>query len=314
MNSEQDLDRFFERDIIEFLDKEAEGQGMKEVETVRRLLSQRKSGDVDKYLEKLIDEFNTLPKDNPYKDILFNRLIDIAGLIRSYLNKTSWDSELGRIVKYIDDNKLLEGETPDTLDVYKNKRKKKEQLEKQRIEKAYKIKEKLDQKIQETSKNLFISLRKKDLSHSMRNYKVLKTCFEEYPSRFSDDKKNLYSDLLAAYAQVKRLKKEKYEETKKPESKEIDLKTTSSEEVHKITIDEINNIIQKVKKDTKEAKFQEAKQKLLGLKENISKIPDEYKKLRSILESKINILGQRVDFAKRVYERKKEVEHARRSR
>lgn len=169
------------------------------------------------------------------------------------------------------------------------------------------LKDSLDVKIGEVEKIIFINIRKKNLKEAMLDYKQLKKYFEEYPAKYKSEKQEIYSNLLSYYLQIQKLKKELQQEQDKGYSQEG---AAPESKQKKLRLEEIKQAIFEIKRDVKNQRFDSAVNRVLELKHQASQIPDDYKSLRGILETKTDLMLQRISFIRRMREHneKKEVE------
>jgi hypothetical protein len=101
--------------------------------------------------------------------------------------------------------------------------------------------------------------------------------------------------------QINKLKKELGEDKEKSIEDKKRLEVTTKTNTNKyLRLEDLKVIIDQIKEDVKNSDFNSATQKTLELKQITGKIPDQYKHIRSILNSKIDIIVQRVEFVKRL--------------
>ena len=296
MNSKADLERFFERDIIEFLD--SKNKGVDKFQEVLKILQEGEADLADLKFESLIKEYNDMSTNNVYKEIMFSKLADLTTKLEAELYKKKlWDSSLGEIIAKIIENGVFEGDMVNNIAAYEERNIQREEEREQQAKQDYKIKEELDKKIADSEKKLFILLRKEALVESIREYKNVKSCFEQYPSRFENQKSSIYNDLLSYYAQIKRLKKKLKDN---PPKKKVNNDYLSGYNKKKyIKLDFLNDKVKEVKDMVRRGEFEEAKGVLLELKHNVESLPSDQAHLKRILSSKLFNMNQKIDLLKR---------------
>ncbi len=305
MNYNNELSRFYEKDIIEFLESIRYKNNKNEKNVfgaMKEFLSEHDIKKADSLFEELINEYNEIPKEDVYKEILYNRISDIIDYSVKFLDSFGWDNSYGEIISKLINSKELEGMIPDIITVYESRKAEQAKEMVEKSEKDYKHKNYLDKKIQEINNIMFINIRKKDLKGSIKAYKLLKAYFEEYPSKFKSEKQNVYSDLLAHYVQIQKLKKELSRPNVKNHAE--DFKRSDVVRKKYLKLEDVNAGINSIKQHVKKKEFKEAKAEIINLKHLVSKMPDDYKHLKQMLNSKINIINQRVEFAKNIVKKR----------
>jgi len=303
--SNVELDKFFERDIIEFLDEmKAKQTGDNKYvspeqyfEQLNQALKQANSKKGVDIFEEAIKKYNSLPKTDTYKGIIFEQIIEMLESTKKYVKEMNDQTELSTLLDIFLESHELREEAPIKISVFEKLNEERTKIEIKEEEKYYEIKQKVEDKIQEETKLLFVNMRKKNLQDSIANYKKIKLYFKEYPSNFEEEKQNLYSDILAYYMQIKRLRDELQTKVEKQHIEEEETETDNKEVMQKI-----KSIVGEIKESTQNKDFHSAKGKIIDLKQIASTVPDKH--IRAILDSKISTINQKIDFAQRVSEQK----------
>ena len=120
------LEKFYEKDIIDFLEEKSVGLNPEQnkrdhVYQITEFLKNHDLHEADKVLRKMVAEYNHLSSDNVYKDVTFGQIIEAVKVITYYLNKTTWENELGEVITAIKQSKVLEEDQPDKITVYEDK-------------------------------------------------------------------------------------------------------------------------------------------------------------------------------------------------
>lgn len=290
------LDSYIEKDIIQFLDeylKKTKTNSTDILSKYKYALKTNNISEANDILKKLSSEYNQLTNSDIYKEITLTKIQQLVKLSFNYLEQIGWNNSLGKIIKELIEKDQLSGKSKITL--FDEKDREKEEKEKARMVKDYKLKSELDQKFQELNQKMFICIKKQDLKEAFKTYRQLKIYFDQYPGRFESEKKEYYDDIIGHFIQLKKIKAD-LEIKSQPQKEEVELK----EKTNYLKVNYINEVIDNIKKDVKRGDFDSAKAKVIELKEKISKIPSNYKRLRSILESKVNIINQRIDMSKKM--------------
>ncbi len=301
------LDKFLEMDMLEFLDKKKPSSGPVDeaddyYSEVRDSLKKRDTDKVLDILEGAADKYNKIEENDPYKDLAYNKFVEALQLLESYKE----DSEELKSVSELAKESKLQEERPFKIHLFEERKKARERKAFEEKEREYELKEEIKANMKKSMHELFINIRKKDLAASINSYKTLKNYFEEFPSRFIDEKKELYNDLLSYYIQIRKLKKELQQSTTSISKDKIrDIEANKKKYLNPKAI---NSIIDGIKRDVKEKDFTSAKEKVLELKHMTSSIPEDKKNARALLESKIKSITQKVDFAKRTWEHSQHIQ------
>ncbi|MCC7574311.1 hypothetical protein KO361_01865 [Candidatus Woesearchaeota archaeon] len=294
--SEAELEKFLERKIIEFLDlKKSMKNTNNEMQDFEELIKQNKITEASKILEDAIEKFNRLNPNDVYREINFNKIIEMVRIV-SKLTKNNEKNRLTEDVYMLIKSKQLEQDPTLNITVF-DERKEQERKEQEIIqEKQRQMAGEIENQMMEINKKLFVSIRKKDLKNAIMQYRELKKKFEEYPPMLVESKAELYNDLLAFYMRIKNLK----EEIKNlPKNTKHEIEKPVIKENH-LKLEEIQEIVNQIQKDTKEEKFTEAKTKILELKHKISLIPENYINIKKKLEYIATSLIKKIEFAKRM--------------
>jgi len=299
---------FIRADMIEFLDEKMismkGGQGVKDFyDLMHDALVKHESDKARVILEQAIDDYNETPDSSVYKDIKIKRIHEIVQMGKRYLIASGDKDGLADDLKSIEESPEFEMSKPPRITALDDNKKQRQQKEFDERAKEYEQKEKLTEQIKDVTKDLFINIRKKDLTASVEKYKQLRSLFDKFPNQFLEDKKSIYNDILSFYLQIQMMKKN-MQEDQKDHAKEFtkEVKESMDDEKKYLKIDEIKAIIGEITQDTKNSQFDSARQKVIELKHMTSLIPDKYKVIRDNLEQKIDAINQRVEFAKRIAE------------
>ncbi len=294
--SDAELERFFKKDIIEYLDKQLVLRGAQtEIKKLDDLIAKNDFVGASKIIEDAVDDFNSTDNKDVYKEIKYNKIIELVRIAHSYTKELKQKNRLTEDIDLLESSGQLEQNFSENITVF-DKRKEKEKQEKEKQEKLLREKaQQIENEMIEINKKLFVSLRKKDVKEAINNYKEYKKKFAEYPSIFSEEKKELYNDLIAFYMRIKKLKEEVYDTN-------INIqKIKPKRERHKVLkIEEIKKIVEEIKEDTEQKKYKDAKTKIIMLKHKISLIPEKYKNIKNKLEDIAKILVKRLEFHKKL--------------
>ncbi|MGV8169405.1 MAG: hypothetical protein ACP5N3_05095 [Candidatus Nanoarchaeia archaeon] len=299
-----DLEQYLERDIIEFLDSQKELQETTEKSSASDMLSALEINNValaSKLLEDAVQNYNKISANNIYKEIFFKKILEMYRQAKSFTTMHPQPSKLKEYVDLLTHSAELELGPPEKITAFEEKINKKEEARIRAQEKEVEFAAALLEKINKIKENLSISIRKKNLKETIDNYKELKEYFEQYPSTDLDKKQEIYNDILSYFMQINKLRKEIEEEKTKSLKEKAKFQTATKLSNNKyLRLDDIKLKINGIKEDVKNSDFNAATQKTMELKQITSKIPDQYKHIRSILNSKIDIIIQRIEFVKRV--------------
>jgi len=301
-----ELSKFFERDIIEFLDqKKAERSGIdaSKEKFYGDYESALKKGDFQKgaeIFEEALTQYNSLNRDNPYKSIMYEDILEMIELSKKGLINMDEENNLTKLLKLLSEQEI-ESHMPDIIQAIEKIKVERAQVRIAQESKLYEEKAKIDKIIKELSQELFILLRKKDLKKAIDKYKNLKETFEKYPPKFDNEKQEVYEDILAFYMQIKRLKEELTQKSKIEKSLEIKKEhLTPIKKEQPSDLEKIKVIVAEIKEDAQKRDFHSAKSKIILLREIASHVPDDH--IRNMLEQKINTMNQKLEFVKRTSE------------
>lgn len=293
MDTADGLQKYFELDIIEFLDKKLN----KSQQTLKEYLEKNDVIAAIELFKLRIKLYNDTKVEDTYKQVRYNEILEDYEQIKKYLEKHPHE-KLQRIIELIDSETATSSKNPLQLNVFNKLENEKQEIEFEKEQKDLTLKNKLDSDIKKTIENMFISIRKQDLRKSIGNYRDLKMLFLRYPSRYDDDKKEIYKDLISFFMQIKKLKTQLKEQIKNDSRK---VGKTKDMDIHEqIKLHEIKELIDQIKEKTRQLDFATANNILIDLRHITNKIPDKYKHIRLALESRINVIGQRIDFIKRM--------------
>ncbi|PIN81410.1 hypothetical protein COV13_01165 [Candidatus Woesearchaeota archaeon CG10_big_fil_rev_8_21_14_0_10_32_9] len=310
--TEIDLERFFEQDMVEFLDRKralqntgsVDNNSLSDPSEMIDALAKNNVALASKLLENTIDKYNHLSSADVYKEIYFNRILELTRLISEFIRLNPQPSKLKEDLELLHQSRQLDQGPIDKITVFESRHEAREEKLKLQRDRELTFREHLEDKLKIINKNLFLSIRKKDVPTSIKYYEEMKICFEQYPPSFAERKKELYNDLLAYFMQLQKLRKDVVEDAKRHEEDTKRLLASVKDNAQKyLRANEIEGIINKIKIDVKNSDFNAARAKIIELKHIASSIPDEYKHVRSILNAKIDIINQRVEFVKRLKEK-----------
>ncbi len=296
------LDKFLEMDMLEFLDNHKKSSGREDdslayYEEVHEALLDKDVPRALDILEHAVEDYNKLGIQDLYKDIAYNKLLEAIQLLESYTGKGS--DEVKEFLELVDEEKIRDGK-PAKIMVFEDRQKARARKAFEEKEREYERKEDIKLEMRKTMQELFINIRKKNFEASVDSYKKLKQQFSEFPSNYIDEKKELYNDLLSYYIQIQKLKKELKQSRTVSVPSNNDVEAADKGKYLNPRV--INGIIEGIRNDVKDKKFDSAREKVIELKHITSSIPEDYKHARALLESKISSINQKVDLAKRRWE------------
>lgn len=298
-----DLDDYFQRDIVEFLDRKKELAEQEAQGSTSEMLSALEENNValaEKLIEEAVADYNNLGTHDVYKEIYFKKILEMTRQAIEFLNLHPQQNQLRDTIELLIKSGELSGAT-EKITVLEHRKTEQEEAKINAKEQENQFAEKIYEKIRDISSGIAISIRKKDLRSAISSYKDLKMYFEQFPSGNLERKQEIYNDLLSFYMQINKLKKEIEEEKKKSlaDKKRLELANASTSNKY-LRLAEISSIINQIKFDVKNSDFNSATQKILELRQITAKIPEQYKHIRSILNSKIDVIVARVEFVKRM--------------
>lgn len=309
-----EIEKYFERDIIEFLDrkkvimKTGNTEGAENVEEDMAIaLSKNDVELAAKILEVTVNNFNKITEGDVYKEIYFSKIQELARQAEEFLRINPEQNILYEDITLLQESEQLEKGIISKIDVFEKRQIEHEEKELENQEKEADKVARLNKKIKEVNQRIFINLRKKDLKEAINDYKKLKELFEKFPASFEEEKQEFYNDLLAFFMQIQKLKKDLVKIKRKSAEEKALFSIAKQEEGRKyIKIQDIKDIVNNIKQDVRNSDFDSARQKIIELKHISSKIPEEYKHLRTLLESKINTINQRVEMIKKMASHRRE--------
>lgn len=299
--AKQDLTRFLKKDIINYLDRLSPNEDNKKntalgsnLELLKDAVQNKNWKESSKYFEYMIEEYNDISPTDIYKEVNFDKIFEAYKFCK--------DKELGGdikdYIKLLEEEKIGEGEVPNTISVLEIKKEKEQKAEFEETEKDYDKKNELDNQIEEYQKQLFLAIRKEDISSAVKNYKKIKACFHKYPSRFEEDKENIYDDLLSLYVQIQKL-------SKKISGKD-EIKNQDNTEV--FNAEKYKKLVSQAKNEAKQGNYNKAKETVIDIKHLTSTLPREKQALHAMLDQKIHKLQHAIQVAKRISEENKKEE------
>ena len=299
-----DLEQYFERDIIEFLDKKLELQNNEAKPSSSEMLLALESNNVAvaaKILEGEIYNYNKLPMSNFYKEQNFKKILEMYRQAKEFIRLNPQECKLKEYIELLEQSKELEQGPVEKIKVFEERLNALEEMKINAKAQQQEFAKKLDEQIKERTDLLVTAIRKRDMTNAMKNYKELKTFFEQYPSAEMEKKQELYNDLISFFMQIKKLRKELEEDNIKilEAKKRLEL-ATKKNAANYLRLADLKELINQIKEDVKISDFNSATQKTIEIREIINKIPDQYKHIRSILSSKVDIIVQRIEFVKRL--------------
>jgi len=287
---ETELEKFFERDIADFLDqKKIEFTENTDTKKLERALEDNDVTEARRIIQNAITKFNETEKENREKEIRFKKIQELIKIAQVYTDNTFVKNKLTQDLEILEKSGQIEQKNIEKITIFDEieaTQSKDVQLQKEKeIEEAGKI----EQDVQNLTKLLFVAIRKKDLKQAIEIYRDLKFNFEKYPSRLSDKKKEIYNDIIFFYKTIQKIKEEQI----------INI-SIDKENGEKLYLDPIKRIIEDIKKELKNENYKEAKAKIINLKHMISLIPENYINIKSRLENVAGLLMQKVEFQKRI--------------
>ena len=301
-NNEAELEKYYEQDMIEFLDKKATGaEKQTEITQIEEALKEKNTKKANEILKEIIERYNRTSKNDVYKEIYFNRIIGIVKKIKTYLQKNEEPSELRNNIDLIEKSQELKSGIIDNITVFEEQEKEKEKEKKQRLQEEENLANELSKQMKNINKHIFIAIRKQDLKKAMIYYREFKKRFEQYPTRFIEDKKELYNDLLALFMNIKKLKKQLIK-NKEQKNK------TKEKSRKKLKIEDVKEQIQQIQTQIQNQEYKKAKMNILDLKHKISLIPNQYKNIKQSLEDITKSLIKKIEFSKKINQEPKKEE------
>ncbi|MFP4567383.1 MAG: hypothetical protein ACLFN8_00410 [Candidatus Woesearchaeota archaeon] len=295
VKKEAELERFFEKDIVEFLDKQTKINTSKdELKKIEDAILSKNFTLASTIIEDAVKKFNKTNTNDVYREINFTKIRDLVQTAENLTKNITHKNRLSEDIKLLKESGQLTQDHTQNITVL-DERDRNEALAESEIEREQMLKAKnIENKIAEINKQLFVSIRKKDLKGAIGQYREIKNKFKEYPSMFSDEKKEIYSDLMAFYMRINKLK----EELKNTKTEGLNLQKPQLTE-RNMTINDVKNIINEIKKDITSENFKEAKTKIINFKHKISLIPETYINIKRHLENTTNILLKKTEFYKK---------------
>jgi len=281
---EMELERFLERDILKFLDQKAEENKQKTSQTkLEQALTEKDVVEARTILRNAINKYNE-SNDKQEKEKLLTIIQELIIIGKNHadktiINKLTQDIELleksGQLKKNTEKITILE-------EIQQTQRA--EDIER---ENEIEIAQKIEQKITELTKILFVNIRKKEINETIKTYQELKQNFEKYPSRFINKKKEIYNDLLSFYKIINNM-------IEKP------VQIFNEENEEKVILNSINKLIEEIEQEITQQNLKQAKNKILDLNHRISLIPEKYINIKTRLKNTANTLIKRTEFNKRI--------------
>lgn len=298
-----DLDQYLEKDIIEFLDKKKDIQ-MNEHKNSSEMLQALEANNVAlaaKLIEETVSFYNQLPISSISKDQYFNKITEMYRQAAEFLKLNPLECRLKEDIELLTNSKELDEGVIERISSLDAKISESEESKINAKKQESEFIAKIDEEIKSRIEKLAISVKKKDLANSIANYKELKLLFEQYPSTESEKKQELYSDLLSFFMQIKKLKKEIEEnKAKLLYDKKILESSLRKNVTNYLKLNDLKDLVNQIKDNVRNSDFNSATQKTIEMRQIINRIPDEYKHIRGILNSKLDIIVQRIEFVKRI--------------
>lgn len=290
-----ELTRFFEKDIIEFLDEKLAQKGAQTmINEIYELVKKQDFDGAAKLLEKAVEEFNKTDSQSAYREIYFNKILDILRAAKKVTKEIKRKNKLTDNITLLENSGQLKQEHTQKITVFMERDKQLEQEEREKLDKELEKAQKIQDKMAKINKELFVSIRKKDLKTAILQYKELKKNFQEYPNIFKEQKKELYNDLIAFFMRIQKLKESIITQNEKGSNDE---KFDLPKEQY-LTLEQVKIPINEIKNHINQKEYKQAKNKTIQLKHKISLIPNEYSNVKTKLELIANKLLQKIEFAK----------------
>jgi hypothetical protein len=298
-----DLEQYFQRDIIEFLDKKKELQS-KEKKSSSEMLSALEANNVSlaaKILEETITAYNKMTLSNLYKEQSFKKLLDMYRQASEFVRLNPQQCRLKDDVDLLANSKELEQGVIEKITAFENKMNEIEEMKINALEQRKQYASKLEQEIKLKNEAIALNIRKRDIVNAIKSYKELKSLFEQYPSVDIEKKQGIYTDLISFFMQINKLRKELEEDKIKILDDNRRIENASRNNINNyLRLADLKQLIGEIKEDVKISNFSAATQKTIEIREIINKIPEQYKHIRGILNSKVDIIVQRIEFVKRL--------------
>ncbi|NQU98901.1 hypothetical protein HQ533_05535 [Candidatus Woesearchaeota archaeon] len=216
-----DLDKFLERDVIEFLEqKDLERKEKREViseeveefsmdkdyyQIFREALEKRDLYSAKKMFEEVKEKFAKAETDvekNTFTGLIENMYTDLK----------NFDAKEDVEKEFVKEITGMEAITKEPIDDKKAKQ------EKELVDKKIKIKNEIAVHQEKTAE----FLQKMDLEAAMSEYRKMKGSFEGFPDGAKQEKEEIFNDVISSYYQIKRLENLKKKETSQEDRKKDD--------------------------------------------------------------------------------------------
>ncbi|MFH1770381.1 MAG: hypothetical protein ABH828_02375 [archaeon] len=315
-----DLEKFLERDMIEFIEnKDIERKHAQEAvmeEELEEEYSETKSGTEaikQELISQSMKEHLTESRKSEIKQHVeeFSEKIFVAiqnkDLAKAMVLYKSMKHEFKKYPEK--DEKEKEKLFNDLIEAYyqikkleKNQLEEKIHVEKLEEDKKEHLLGDVNEKIQLILKKIKVYLNHDDITKAMEEYDKLKTVFEKFPREFKEERRKLYDHMVVVYNEIHKQsniqkQKEMDEEKAEPLSKEKDDKKGN-----------INFLIEQKKKIRdiislmKQKNFEEAGLKLLEAKQAINRFPEEEMAEKEQYTNIVDEINHRLNFLKQTME------------
>lgn len=296
--NETELERFFERDIIEFLDQKKQQNEETPEKKLEKLTLAKSYKEAKKIIEETIKQFNATPQNSPYREIYFNRIIDLVKIAHDQTKNTD-TNELTELINILINSKQLKQDYSQNISILEEIKERQIKKQEELLQKDREIAKQIENEMMQITKQLSVQIRKRDLKNAMKQYQELKKQFEKYPNTLEEEKTEIYNEMIAFYMRITKLKEELIKkQPKKQEQQEQQEKI----QTHKLKIEQIKEILLEIQQLQKKGNFKEAKNKTIDFKHKISLIPENYINIKSKLEQIANTIIQKIELNKQIHQ------------
>lgn len=211
-----ELERFFEKDVIDFLDKKLALRGAQsEINDLETAIKKKDYEEASRIIQEAIEKFNRTDVKDVYREVNFNKVLELIRIAHAYTDTLTERNKLIIDLELLEKSGELNKDSSKNINVFEERkikelRKKEERLREDR-DKARRI----ENESIEINKKLFESIRTKDVNAAILNYKKLKNKFSQYPNSLKQEKTEFFNDLIAYYMRIKKIKSELLEQQDK---------------------------------------------------------------------------------------------------
>ena len=280
-----DLQNFLEEDMVRFLEQKQREQENKREEASEEIEEFSMDKDYEKLMKKALEyrDFYTAKK-------LFDEVKKKLSTADTKLEEKTYTKLLENLYTTIRGFGMQE-ETGD--DFIKEITEASQEIQ----SKSMSYKDKIKKDIESLNHKLAKHLKNEDLLAATREYKKMKSRFNEFPDDDHEEKEELFKDVISGYYQIKKLEKILREEDEQEQNREKIDKQKILEE----TKEDVLLHTQKIKVFLEDEKVKEAMLEYLNLKNIFEEFPD------SLMEEKKAIYSHIMNMYKAIKKKKEEL-------